>query len=97
MAGMDENRQTWEEYDEHDNPIRKIDETNSRDLQADESGNLQSVNEKSFRREIRYQYKYYSHGNWTERVISVRYETNPDFQRSNIERREIVYYPKPAA
>jgi len=64
----------------------------SGEVVADESGNLQSANPKSFRHEVRFEYKYDSHGNWTERVVWVRYETNPDFQRSNVERREIVYY-----
>ena len=55
-------------------------------------GNLQLINAKSFRREVRQEYKYDSRGNWTERVVSVRYEINPDSQWSNIERREISYY-----
>jgi hypothetical protein len=62
------------------------------EFQTDESGNLQSVNPKSARHEIQYEYKYDLHDNWTERVVSVRYRTNPTFQRSNIERRQIEYY-----
>ena len=91
LAGISQERMT-REYDEYDNPIREIEERTSGELVADESGNLQSANPKSFRYEVRYEYKYDSHGNWTERVVSVRYETNPDFQRSNVERREIIYY-----
>jgi hypothetical protein len=91
MAGMRDERMT-REYDEYDNPIREIAERTSGELVADESENLQSANPKSFRHEVRYEYKYDSHGNWTERVVSVRYETNSDFQRSNVERREIIYY-----
>jgi YD repeat-containing protein len=91
MAGISQERIT-REYDEYDNPIRQIEERTSGELVADESGNLQSANPKSFRHEVRYEYKYDSHGNWTERVVSMRYETNPDFQRSNVERREIAYY-----
>jgi YD repeat-containing protein len=91
MAGMQDDRMTLE-YDEYDNSIRQIEERTGDELVADESGNLQTANPKSFRHEVRYEYKYDSHGNWTERVVSVRYETNPDFQRSNVERREIIYY-----
>src|SRR5439155_14081472 len=43
-------------------------------------------------KQVRYKYQYDTHGNWTERVVSVRLEQNPDFQRSNIERRKISYY-----
>jgi len=91
MAGVSEDQTTWE-YDEHDNPIRELHERTSGELRADESGNLQTMNQTSFKHEARYEYKYDSHGNWIERVVSVRYEVNPDFQRSNIERREIIYY-----
>jgi hypothetical protein len=92
MAGISEDHTTWD-YDEHDNPIREIEKRTSGELRADESGNLQTMNQKSFKHEVRFDYKYDSHGNWTERVVSVRYEANPDFQRSNIERRGIRYYP----
>ena len=92
MWALHTDHSIWE-YDEHDNAIRTIhDDTVSGDLQADESGNLQRVSPKSFRREGRLEYKYDSHGNWTERVVSGRYEVNPEFQRSNIERRTIMYY-----
>ena len=92
MGGATRDR-TSTEYDELDNPIREIiEESVSGDFQSDESGNLRLVNEKVLRRDVRYEYKYDSQDNWTERVVSVRYETNPDFQRSNIERREISYY-----
>ena len=92
MWALHTDHSIWE-YDEHDNAIRTIhDDTVSGDLQADESGNLQRVSPKSFRREARLEYKYDSHGNWTERVASARYELNPEFQRSNIERRTIMYY-----
>jgi hypothetical protein len=68
MAGISENQTTWE-YDEYDNPIREIDERKTGELRSDESGNLQTMNQKSFKHEVRYDYKYDSHGNWTERVF----------------------------
>jgi hypothetical protein len=91
IAGINETSTTWN-YDEHDNPIREIEERTSGELEPDESGNLQRLNEKSFRHEVRYEYKYDSYGNWTERVVSLQYEANPHFQRSTIERRDISYY-----
>jgi len=91
LSGMGEKRTSWY-YDEHDNPIRQIEEDTSREMRLDESGNLHPENEKSFKSEVRFDYQYDSQGNWTERVVSVLYERNPDFQRSNIERRQITYY-----
>jgi hypothetical protein len=93
IGGLKQSRTTWE-YDEHDNAIREIEQdTVGGGLQTDESGKLQFINEKLSNHEVRYEYKYDSHGNWTERVVSMRYETNLDLQRSNNERREINYYP----
>jgi YD repeat-containing protein len=93
IGGLKQSRTTWE-YDEHDNVIREIkQETVGGGLQTDESGKLQFINEKLSNHGVRYEYKYDSHGNWTGRVVSMRYETNLDLQRSNTERREINYYP----
>lgn len=61
-------------------------------MNPDEAGNPQPSNEVSNRQQVRFAYQYDVHGNWTERVVSVRREQNPDFQRSNIERRKISYY-----
>jgi len=91
MGGMSADHTTWY-YDAYDNPLRQIDEQKSHEINVDESGNLQPSNEKSSRSEVRFDYKFDKHGNWIERVVSVRYESNTEFQRSNIERREITYY-----
>jgi hypothetical protein len=42
----------------------------------------------------RYDYQYDSRGNWTERVVSYRIGSQPEFQRSNVERRTITYYER---
>jgi hypothetical protein len=94
MHGMSQQSTAWE-YDERDNPILVITEDNRCDLQPDESGKLQPANQKSFRQEVRQDYKYDASGNWTERVVTARYEANPEFQLSNIKRREFVYYDAP--
>ena len=90
--GLSEER-TTRRFDDHDNPIHEITEGTSQDLEPDASGNLQSKNPKSRRFELRYDYRYDSVGNWIERVVSMRLESNPDFQPSNIVRREILYFP----
>lgn len=42
--------------------------------------------------ETRFEYKYDQHGNWTERVVSGRIDSESVFRRSNVERRVITYY-----
>ena len=91
MAGMSE-RRTIYRFDEHDNPIEQTTQEVRCDMNVDEAGNPQASNEISTHQQVRYQYQYDTHGNWTERAVSVRLEQNPDFQRSNIERRKISYY-----
>jgi hypothetical protein len=91
FTAMNEERTTWE-YDDYDNPTRQIGERASREIQFDEYGSVQPANERSSKGEIRFDYKYDVQGNWTERIVWVRPELNPDFQRSNIERRAITYY-----
>jgi hypothetical protein len=92
LSRMSEHRTTWH-YDQYDNPTLEVEDDVSREMHLDESGNLQPTQEKSSRHEVRFDYKYDVKGNWTERVVSVRYEANPEFQPSNIERREITYWP----
>jgi len=91
MAGMSE-RRTIYRFDEHDNPIEQTTQEVRCDMNVDEAGNPPASNEISTHQQVRYQYQYDTHGNWTERAVSVRLEQNPDFQRSNIERRKISYY-----
>ena len=42
--------------------------------------------------ELRSEYQYDAQRNWTERAVWSRLAPNPDFQRSNVTRREITYY-----
>ena len=60
----------------------------------DEEGNLRSAKETSHTQLTRLEYKYDAQGNWTELVVWSRLEPNPNFQRSNVERRQFTYYPK---
>jgi hypothetical protein len=92
LMGGETLQRTTREFDEHSNPVHEVEERTSGDVQAGEFGNLQSVNPKAFGHEARFSYKYDSYTNWTERIVSMRYDTTSDFQPSNIERREIRYY-----
>lgn len=83
---------TIRRYDRHGNKLEETAEDSSRELRLDDQSRLQSANERSSRRHTRFEYVYDEYGNWTERVVWGRLEPNPDFQRSNIERRAITYY-----
>jgi hypothetical protein len=61
-------------------------------MQIDDEGNPHLVKESSHKQNVRFQYRYDSQGNWTERVVWSQLEANPVFQRSNVERRGIIYY-----
>ena len=77
MGLLFEHRTTFR-FDDHDNPIEEISEdTNS---------------ESSHKEHDRSVYKYDAEGNWTEREVWTILGPNQDFQRSNIERRQIRYY-----
>jgi hypothetical protein len=79
-------------FDAHDNLTEETHEQTQRDVNSNEAGELQPANEVSTHEQWRNAYRYDDHGNWTERVRSVRLEQNPEFQPTNIERRIISYY-----
>lgn len=91
MGELADHRTTFR-YDDHDNPIEETSEDTSREMQMDEEGNLHPTKETSNIQNVRFEYRYDAQGNWTERVVWSRWETNPNFERSNVERREITYY-----
>jgi len=71
--------------------------------QYDDSGRLISEtiedhrrSEEPRRRHVRFEYRHDAQGNWTARVVWSRLEPNPNFERSNAERRQISYYAGPA-
>ena len=91
MGELGEHRTTFR-YDDRDNPIEEIHEDISREIQIDEAGALHAAQEKSSTQNVRFDYTYDARGNWQERIVWCRLEPNPNFERSNITRREITYY-----
>ena len=91
-TGQLADRRSTFRYDDHDNPIAEASEDNSREMQTDEKGNLHPTKESSHKQNVRFEYRYDAQGNWTERIVWSRWESNPNFERSNIERRDITYY-----
>ena len=79
-------------YDEHGNTTEHTEEHESCKIGIDEEGNPHTTPDHASRQYLRFEYQYDTHGNWTERVVWTRIEPNPNFERSNIERREIAYY-----
>ncbi len=91
MGELGEHRTTFG-YDDRDNPIEETHEDISREMQIDDAGILHTTKETSSTQNIRMDYTYDAQGNWLERVVWGRLESNPSFERSNITRREITYY-----
>jgi uncharacterized protein RhaS with RHS repeats len=91
MGELGEHRTTFR-YDDRDNPAEETNEDMSREMQIDEAGVLHTAKETSSVQHVRFEYMYDPQGNWLERVVWSRLEPNPNFERSNITRREITYY-----
>jgi YD repeat-containing protein len=91
MGNLGENRDRFL-YDDYGNKIEHTTEHESRQIGIDEQGNPHPASEHSSCQHSRFEYRYDTHGNWTERVVWSRLEPNPNFERSNIERRRITYY-----
>ncbi|HEY6375970.1 MAG TPA: hypothetical protein VIX90_10655 [Edaphobacter sp.] len=91
MGNLEEDRTTYR-YDGHNEPIEEITERKSREANIGEDGAMHYTSERLHIQHNRLEYRYDTHGNWTEKIVSIRPEQNPDFQRSNIERRAITYH-----
>ena len=91
MGRLGEHRTTYR-YDDHDNPIEETTEDVSREANLDEDGTVQYSGDRVSIQHTRFEYRYDAHGNWTERIVLIRVEPNPDFQPSNVERRQITYH-----
>ena len=91
MGSLAEDSTTYR-YDAHDDPVEETVERRSREGSFDEIGNIHYTSDRVNVQHNRLEYRYDAHGNWTERIVSFRRESEPDFQRSNIERRAITYH-----
>lgn len=88
---LSDNRTTFR-YDDGDNPIEETHEHSSREVGVDEEGTVQPTKENSHTQYVRFEYTYDAQGNWTERAVWSRMQPNPNFERSNVARREITYH-----
>jgi hypothetical protein len=79
-------------YNDRDDPIEEIVEHQSRGANLDDHGVMQATEERSHTSQTRFEYQYDEHGNWTERIVWSRHDSQTDFRRSNLIRRTITYY-----
>ena len=91
MGQLGEDRTTYR-YRDHDDPVEETIEHTSREGKIDEAGNVQYSSNRVNLQHNQLEYLYDECGNWTERIVSLRLESQSEFQRSNVERRTITYY-----
>jgi hypothetical protein len=91
MFNLGEDRTTYR-YGDGDDLIQEICQRTSREANLDDGGVLQYTPDKVTAHEIRFEYRYDTHGNWVEKTVSTRFEANTEFQPSNITRRAITYH-----
>ena len=92
MANLGATRTTYT-YDDRGNAVDEVTVSGQREMQVDETGNEHFGNETSETSSAHYDYQYDAHGNWIERITSSAAQNSSALQRSNIERRQISYYP----
>jgi hypothetical protein len=91
MGNLSEDRTTFR-YNDRDDPIEESEEHRSRGANLDDQGVMQATDERSHTSQTRYEYQYDEHGNWIERIVWSRHDSQSDFRRSNLIRRAIAYY-----
>jgi len=91
MGSLSEEHTTFQ-YADHEDPIEETTEERGREASLALDGGVQHTADHVSLQHNRLEYRYDTHGNWTERMVSYRVEPNSDFQRSNIERRTITYH-----
>lgn len=91
MGNLSEERTAFQ-YAEREDAIEETAEHRNREARIADDGTMHYAEPRVTLQRTRFEYRYDAQGNWTERIVSWRAEQNPDFQRSNIERRTITYY-----
>jgi YD repeat-containing protein len=91
MGNLSEDRTTFR-YNDRADPVEESEEHRSRGANLDDQGVMQATDERSHTSQTRYEYRYDEYGNWTERIVWSRHDSQSDFRRSNLIRRAITYY-----
>jgi YD repeat-containing protein len=91
MGTMHEEHTTYGYDGVHDEAIEETTETRSRGATL-EDGAIHYNPDTVSAQHTRFEYEVDRDGNWIEQIVSMQFDPNTDFQRSNIERRTITYY-----
>ncbi len=92
MANLGDTRTTYT-YDDRGYAVDEVTVSVRREMKVNETGNEHFANESLETTSAHYDYQYDAHGNWIERIASFVAQNSSVLQRSNIERRQISYYP----
>jgi len=79
-------------YEDHNEAVEETTEDTRREASLSEDGTVRYSPGSSQIHHNRFEYIYDSYGNWTTRTVSIRPDSEPAFQFSNVTRREIEYY-----
>jgi hypothetical protein len=91
MGTMSEEHKTYRYDGVHEEAIEEIIERKSREASVEDDGAIRYNPDTVSTQHTRFDYSYDTHGNWTERIVSVQYDAHAESQRSNTERRTIAY------
>jgi hypothetical protein len=91
LGSLSEERTTFQ-YDDFNNPIAETWESRKREVDMNDGEIVQTPWQEPGVWHNRLGYQYDARRNWIERVTWSRTESQPEFQRSSIERRTITYY-----
>jgi YD repeat-containing protein len=79
-------------YDDHGSVVEQLERNTGRQIGLDADGNQQVIPEPTLIREIRSDYTYDAHDNWTECTRTSRFAEDGAFQPANAEWRTIEYF-----
>jgi hypothetical protein len=92
MGTMRDEHTTYRYLDGHDEPVQEITETRTREATVDGDAAIRYKPDTISTQHNRCEYRYDTHGNWTEKIVSYQNDPAADFQRSHVERRTLTYY-----
>lgn len=94
MGAFDNGRKKMT-YNQHGDLSEMQSTRDSKEIGIDDEGRVVEPSEprRAHNSEARYSYQYDEHGNWIERVISIRREPDKPFTVSSVDRRSLTYFP----
>jgi hypothetical protein len=92
MGTMRDEHTTYRYDGDHDEAVEEITESRSREAAVDGGAAIRYKPDTISTQYNRFEYRYDTHGNWIEQIVSIQFDPNAHFQRSNMERRTITYY-----